>query len=250
MRSPLENLLWLARELGLDSRQLVVPGEGVVSVRATPGRILVSVPEAPLARLAPEEVVECQVDRLGLLFDAPMNDASGNSLRETRVDPSGAMPGIDAVLHSWLLGLEGVHCVAQLHPTACLQVLCSPGVERFVEHRMFPAEVAAYGTQLVYAPYSDPGIPMAREIRSKVSIYLRRSHGVSPRLVLAQNYGLFALGATPEAVLRTAMTVEKAAAVFVGASRLGGPQFLNLQQIMRLEGGRPSEAPRASLIRL
>jgi rhamnose utilization protein RhaD (predicted bifunctional aldolase and dehydrogenase) len=100
---------------------------------------------------------------------------------------------------------------------------------------MFPEEVRAFGAQAVYVPYSDPGAPLAREIVSRVDMSLRRVNGTMPRLILLQNIGILALGASVEAVLRTVMVADRAAAVFVGSSRLSGPLFLPRQQVTRLE---------------
>ena len=230
-----EKLLWLAAELGKEQRQLVILQEGCVSARTGPGRFLTKAEGAVLGSLVPAELTECEDAPLQTLFDMPQLDINHRVLREARVDPAAQPPGTEAVLHSWLLRLEGVSFAAQVHPVGCLQVLCSPAGERFADHRMFPEEVFAFGSQAVHVPYSDPGIPMAREIRSKMVLNLRRNRGRAPSLILVQNFGIYALGATAESVLRIVLTAEKAAQVFVGASRLGGPVFLPPQQIVRLE---------------
>ena len=58
------------------------------------------------------------------------------------------------------------------------------------------------------------------------------------------------LGVTLEVLdLGTMLMAEKAARVFIGASRIGGPLFLPPQYVARLEG-RSEEGPRASTIKL
>ncbi len=244
-----EKLVWLAHEIGRETLQLVVPGEGSVSVRGDDGTMMVSEAGALLSRISPGDLALCELSKLEAMFEMPLHDANASYLRSTLRDPSRNPPGIDAVLHAWLLRLEGVNFVAQLNPIACLQVLCSPGGERFAEHRLFPSEVQAFGGSAVHVPYSDVGIQLAREVRSKVTMNQQRHKGVTPRLVLIQNTGIIAMGPTAESVLRTVFVAEKAAAVFVGSSRLGGPVFLSLQQVARLDAPEGS-VPRSSLIRL
>jgi len=186
MTSIVEQLVWLAREVGRESLQLVVPGDGTVSASSAKDRLFVSPANVFLNRLESDAVAECDAGKLLELFDMP--DSGATLLRQSQVDPNRNAPGIDAVLHAWLLQLEGVQFVAQLNPTACLQVLCSPGGERFAGHRMFPGEVTAFGSQAVYVPYSDVGILLAREVRSKVMLSQRRNQGQVPRLVMIQNY--------------------------------------------------------------
>jgi rhamnose utilization protein RhaD (predicted bifunctional aldolase and dehydrogenase) len=248
MTSSHEKLLWLAHEIGRPTAQLVVPGEGTVSARSTtPGRILTTAAGGFLDRIDEGDTTECEARKLEGLFEMPLLDSKTNLLAETQLDPAARLPAQDAVLHAWLLGLDGVNFVAQVHPTSCLQVLCSQGAERFSDHRLFPSEIMAFGAQATYVPYSEPGIPLAREIRSKVMLTQRRNQGQNPRLVLVQNYGLVAMGATAEATLRVALVAEKAAAVFVGSSRLGA-QFLPTQQIVRIEM-RIADNTRPSLIK-
>ncbi len=249
MTTPHEKLHWLAAEIGKDHRRLVVMNEGCVSARTVPGRLLTKAGGAVLGMLQAGDLTECDSGRLQSMFDLPLFEANDRFLHEAQIDPAGRPPGTEAVLHSWLLQQEGVNFVAQVHPEGCLQVLCSPAAERFADHRMFPGEVVAFGAQAVYVPYSDPGIPLAREIRSKVILSMRRNQGRTPGLVMVQNCGIYALGSTAESVLRIVLTAEKAAHVFVGASRLGGPVFLPLQQVGRLEQ-RTDETPRPSLIKL
>lgn len=64
-----------------------------------------------------------------------------------------------------------------------------------------------------------------------------------PRLILLQNHGLIALGATAPAVLSTVLMANKAATIFSGAAAMGGPTFLLPQHIDRITL-RPDETHR------
>ena len=63
-----------------------------------------------------------------------------------------------------------------------------------------------------------------------------------PRVILLENHGLIALGATPEAVLAATLMAVKAAEIFASAAAISGgdPQFLTAAQVERI-AGRPDE---------
>jgi ribulose-5-phosphate 4-epimerase/fuculose-1-phosphate aldolase len=77
---------------------------------------------------------------------------------------------------------------------------------------------------------------------------MEREGGV-PRLILLQNHGVIALGPTPQAVLATILMASKAAAIFMGAAAMGGPNFLNPQHVERI-AGRPDEAYRQRQLKM
>jgi rhamnose utilization protein RhaD (predicted bifunctional aldolase and dehydrogenase) len=118
-------------------------------------------------------------------------------------------------------------------------VLCSPRARDFAERRLFPDEVVCCGAASVFVPYTDPGIPLAREIKERTLLFLKQ-FGHTPRLILLQNHGLIAIGPTPEAVLSCIRMATKAAEIFVGAAALGGPNFMSLKDIERI-ASRPDE---------
>ena len=64
------------------------------------------------------------------------------------------------------------------------------------------------------------GAPLAKAICEGVQQHMQEE-GLPPKLVLLQNHGIIALGATSEAVLAITLMPEKAAAIFVGAAALG-----------------------------
>lgn len=248
---PLDDLLWLAHQIGRDPHGLVLLSEGNVSARIDDERFLIKSTGACLGELIPADVTECNTQAMLKIMEMPLLDAVSlhQAISAAQTDPNGRRASFESTFHAFLLTLPGVQFVAHCHPDALLQILCSPAAERFAEHRMFPEEVEYVGAQSVYVPYTDPGVPLAREIRSKMQLAQRRTQNRPARLILLQNHGVIALGSTARAVLGTLLMAEKAARVFVGAARLGGPLFLPPQHIARLEG-RGEEAQRASTIRL
>src|SRR6185436_4840943 len=158
------------------------------------------------------------------------------------VGETGRKPSIESLFHGWLLTLREVNFVGHCHPLTANQVLCSPRAHDFAERRLFPDEVVCCGPASVFVPYSDPGLPLAREIVERTNQFMERQ-GQPPRLILLQNHGVIALGKTPNAVLSCILMASKAAAIFVGAAALGGPNFLTPDHVQRI-AGRPDEAYR------
>jgi len=68
-------------------------------------------------------------------------------------------------------------------------------------------------------------------------------------MVLMQNHGIITLGGTWQAVLSGLLMAEKAAKIFVGAAVLGGPIFMNDENVDRI-AGRPDEAYRQRALKL
>lgn len=240
----------LSRELGRDERQLAILGEGNTSVRVAEGRFAVKASGASLARLEAGDLTVCDMAPVLALLDRKQwtDSQVGEALLESRVDPKAKRPSIEAVFHAWLLTLPGVHFVGHTHPLAVNQILCSPRARDFSERRMFPDEVVVCGPASVFVPYTDPGVALAREIRDRTRAY-QEKHGGLPRLILLQNHGLIAMGATAESVLAATLMADKAAAIFMGAAAQGGPVFLTPQHVERI-AGRADEAYRQQQLKL
>lgn len=237
-------LLELSHEIGREDRGFALLGEGNTSARLSATQFAVKASGARLATLRLEEVTVCDSTRLLALLDRKHlpDEVIEKALLEARVDPQARQPSIEVLFHAWLLTLEGVHFVGHAHPVHIVQILCSPRARDFAEHRMFPDEIVCCGPASVYVPYADPGLPLAWQIRERTKDFLRE-HGQAPRLILLQNHGVIALGATPRAVLGALLMAEKAARIFVGAAAMGGPTFLLPQHVERITA-RPDEAAR------
>jgi rhamnose utilization protein RhaD (predicted bifunctional aldolase and dehydrogenase) len=240
------DLLWLSHEMGREDRDLVILSEGSTSAKIDNDRYWVKASGARLSSLSADDVVQCHLPRSQGLLEKSFLDAKEfeTELLGVRTDGTAKKPSTELMFHSWLFGLEGVRFIAHAHPITVNQVLCSPQAEAFAQQRMLPDEIIACGAQSVYVPYADPGVPLAREIRAKVTLFMRRSFGRVPRLILLQNHGVIALGAAADSVLATLLMAEKAARVFVGAAILGGPVFMQAHQVQRIE--KPPEDARSA----
>jgi rhamnose utilization protein RhaD (predicted bifunctional aldolase and dehydrogenase) len=129
-----------------------------------------------------------------------------------------------------------------------MQVLCSPRAQDFAQNRLMPDEIVCCGVASVFVPYTDPGVKLARVIRSQTEQFIK-THQRQPRIILMQNHGVIALGGTWQAVLSAMLMVEKAAKIFVGAAALGGPVFINRENVVRI-AGRPDELYRQRALKL
>ena len=92
------------------------------------------------------------------------------------------------------------------------------------------------------------GTYWSSDIRREVVAFVRRT-GRDPKVILLQNHGIIAVGASPKAVLGSLLMAEKAAEIFVGAAALGGPVFLTAAQCERI-AGRPDEHYRQKVLGL
>ena len=236
LKDPLAELLWLSHELGRESRGLALPGEGSVSARLDALNFGIRASSTSLHDAQMENVCRCQVKEMATFLDSQGADAGELQQALSRYAGEGNVrPTTEALFHACLHQLEGVQFVGHCHPEACLQILCSPAAERFAECRMYPDEILATGPQSVLVPYVEPGAPLAREVRAKVDHYMRRHFGRVPRIVLMQNHGIAAIGASAQSVLTALLMVEKAARIFVGASRMGGPVFMTQAMVTRID---------------
>jgi rhamnose utilization protein RhaD (predicted bifunctional aldolase and dehydrogenase) len=239
---PVARLLELSHQLGREDRKLAILGEGNTSTRVSDATFVVKASGSNLATLSPLGVSECRFADLATLLDrkAMTDVAIDEALFAARVDANAKKPSVEAIFHAYLLTLPGVNFVGHTHPVTVNQLLCSKYARVFAKRRTFPDEVVCCGVESVFVPYTDPGLKLAQAIRSAVVAYIKRL-ARPPRVILLENHGLIALGATPEAVMAATLMGAKAAEIFVGAAAIGGmPRFLTPAQVARI-AGRPDE---------
>ena len=235
-------LLDLSHQLGREDRKLAILGEGNTSARVSDTTFVVKASGSNLATLAPAGVTECRfADLLPLLKAKSMTDAAiDEALFASRVTADARKPSVEAIFHAYLLTLPGVNFVGHTHPIAVNQLLCSKHARNFARRRTFPDEIVCCGVESVFVPYTDPGLKLAQAMQRAVVAYIKRLSR-PPRVILLENHGFIALGATPESVLASTLMGAKAAEIFVGTAAIGGsPRFLTTAQVVRI-AGRPDE---------
>ncbi len=239
---PLHRLLELSHQLGREERRLAILGEGNTSVRVSPDTFLVKASGSNLATLSDVGVTECNFSALLPLLDkkAMTDEAIDAALFAARLSTDAKKPSVEAIFHAYLLTLPGVNFVGHTHPIAVNQLLCSKHARTFAKRRLFPDEIVCCGVESVFVPYTDPGLKLAQAIRAAVVAFIERL-ARAPRVILLENHGFIALGATPESVLAATLMGAKSAEIFVGAAAAGDqPRFLTAAKVARI-AGRPDE---------
>jgi rhamnose utilization protein RhaD (predicted bifunctional aldolase and dehydrogenase) len=237
-RSRRQAMLSLSHELGREERKLAILGEGNTSARLSDRTFVVKASGSSLASLGNSDVCECRFDRLLPLLDArsPGDSAIHEALLSSRVDAGEKKPSVEVLFHAYLLTLPRVHFVGHTHPTTVNGLLCSGHARTFARRRLFPDEVVCCGMESVFVPYADPGLKLAQAIRRAVVAYVKRLRR-TPRVLLLENHGFIAVGATAESVLATTLMGSKAAEIFAAAAAISGtPRFLPRSQVIRIAG--------------
>ncbi len=237
----ISRMLDLSHQLGREERKLAILGEGNTSARLSGDTFVVKASGSNLATLGEKGIAVCRFDGLLPLLDrkALTDPAIDEALYAARVDPSSRKPSVEAMFHGWLLTLPGINFVGHTHPVTVNRILCTKRARTFATRRLCPDEIVCCGAEFALVPYIDPGLKLAQGIRRAVVAYIKRLSR-PPRVILLENHGLIALGATPEAVLAATLMADKAAEIFAGAAVLGGPRFLSSAVAARI-AGRPDE---------
>jgi rhamnose utilization protein RhaD (predicted bifunctional aldolase and dehydrogenase) len=244
MNEKISALVQLSHEIGREDRRLAILGEGNTSVKLDANQFAIKASGCCLNTLTEADVTICDSEKmLALLDHRSLDDETiDEALFDARIDAHAKKPSTESMFHAWLLSLDGVNFVGHCHSLAANQILCSPRGRDFAERRLFPDEIVCCGAASVFVPYVDPGLPLGREIRERTKEFLKKQ-GCVPRLILLQNHGIIALGATANGVLACLLMAAKAAEIFLGAATLGGPIFLTPHHVERITL-RPDEAYR------
>ena len=244
----LQQLVDMSRTLGDPAHDYAILGEGNSSARIDTESFWVKASGAEMRTIDANGFVQIRFDRvLSMLeFEELTDDQIKEGLNGARVDPKAtARPSVETVLHALILQLgnryEGaqVNFVGHTHPTAVNAILCSQRAEEAIAGRLFPDEIVYCGPAPVFIPYIDPGLPLARAVRDAIDEYLDE-YKETPKVVLMQNHGLFALGKTASEVENITAMYVKTARVILGAYNLGGPRFMTPQAVERIHT-RPDE---------
>jgi rhamnose utilization protein RhaD (predicted bifunctional aldolase and dehydrogenase) len=243
-----ESLIRLARELGREERGWAILGEGNASARVDEETFLVKASGSSLGTLKQEDVVECKAKPLlDLMSRRTATDEQVEAvLFESRIDGAGKKPSIESIFHAYLLTLPGIEYVGHTHAPSVNTILCSPRAREFAVRRIFPEEVVCCGSESLFVPYADPGLKLARAIRSAVTSYHKRKK-IYPRVILLQNHGIITIGGSTQAVLVAMMMADKAASIWLGASVLGGPVFMPKHQVDRIASRLDEEVRRREM---
>jgi rhamnose utilization protein RhaD (predicted bifunctional aldolase and dehydrogenase) len=245
----LSDLVAMSNALGAPDAHCAILGEGNTSARQDADTFYVKGSGCSLQSMIDSDFVHLRFDRILTLMDGPPADEARikSVYEQAKVDPTHTRrPSVETLFHAVLLGYPGVAVVAHTHPTAINALTCSPKWDELLSGRLFPDEAVVLGRDSVFVPYVDPGVVLARTIKSGVDAY-RSRYQENPKVVYMQNHGVIALAANiTEARNITAMAV-KAAQIRLGAVSAGGISRLSAEVIDHLLA-RPDEKYRAKAL--
>jgi rhamnose utilization protein RhaD (predicted bifunctional aldolase and dehydrogenase) len=153
---------------------------------------------------------------------------------------------VETFLHSICLREPGVSWTGHTHTTSVLSILASVrGTEPFRRH-VCPDAIVVCGRQVLAIPYLNPGLELSLAVRDGLAAF-RAEHGKPPKVILMQNHGPVALGASSKEVLNIMLMLDKWARVLLGAFAAGGPTFLSDEDAEKIDS-RLDEAYRRKMI--
>jgi len=245
----LRELISMSRSLGRPEKRYAILGEGNTSARIDAETFFVKASGAQLGEADEGAFVEVKASVVLEALEHPemSDDEVRRMLEQARVNTGDkARPSVETVLHAHLYNYEGINFVAHTHPTEVCKLLCSQRAEELTAGALFPDGIVACGPRPGFVPCVDPGVPLAVEVRRRVEDFADRE-GELPRVILLQNHGMIALGATAQTVEAITDTYVKIAEVILGACLAGGPRFLAPREVRRIHT-RPDEAYRRRFI--
>lgn len=245
----LRQLIEMSRSLGVESKGFVILGEGNTSARVDDKTFYVKGSGTHLGTIGEEGLVEVYTSRVLEMLDGPdLSDSEiKDRLRAAMVNPQGPyLPSIETVFHGFLLSLPDVNFVGHTHPISVNSIMCSKGWKEYTMERLFPDEIVCCGIAPAHVEYTDPGVTLARKIKSRAEEYIEK-YSVRPKAILMQNHGLIAMGTTAKEVEAITMMWDKTAKVLAGTFNFGGPSCMTPKHVDRIYT-RPDEAQRKRLI--
>lgn len=248
MNETREKLLRLSREIGREERRLAILGEGNTSASLGDGTFLVKASGSSMATLESGDLTRVRLDvALAALDDPSLNDSGVREVLESsRVDPAAKLPSVETFLHAVCLAEGGAKWVGHCHAESVLSILATPhGAAPFLKH-IFPDAIVVCGRHVAVVPYIDPGLELARAFRRSLQAHME-NHGSAPKVVLLENHGPVALGASDKEVLNILLMLDKWARILVNTLAMGGPRFLPESMSDRIES-RPDEHYRRAQI--
>ena len=184
----LQELVALSRRFGTDP-EFARGGGGNSSVKVD-GVLYIKPSGTSLAALTPESVIALDMAPLmELLNSSPERKVAGGTDEVMQVavaarigEADDRRPSVELLFHSLLPERFVLHT----HPTTVNAVTCAQrGAE--VSERLF-------GSTVLWIPYTDPGLPLARAIRDARAGHEERTGTAAPQAMFLQNHGLIVTG--------------------------------------------------------
>jgi rhamnose utilization protein RhaD (predicted bifunctional aldolase and dehydrogenase)/NAD(P)-dependent dehydrogenase (short-subunit alcohol dehydrogenase family) len=230
----LDEVVGLSHRFGADP-EFARGGGGNSSVKAD-GVLYIKPSGTSLGELTPESLIALDIKPLLELLDrSPDRPVAGGTDEVFEVAvaarigvPDDRRPSVECLFHALL----SERFVLHTHPTTVNALTCAKHGE----------EIAArlFGNAVLWVPYTDPGLPLARAIRDARRRHEERTNSAAPRVMLLANHGLIVTGDSPS-------EIEETSAGLVAAvkAHLAGLPPISWGEVERLE-----PEPARSLLRV
>ncbi|GMV91008.1 MAG: hypothetical protein AMXMBFR82_07860 [Candidatus Hydrogenedentota bacterium] len=236
MSNIMQQLVDMSRYLGDPSKGYAMLGEGNTSARIDDDSFYVKASGTTLSTIDESGFVAVSISKVTAILDDPSagDEDVSRVFKEALLDPKETRrPSVEAMLHAILLRVPEYNFIGHTHPVYTNAILCSKRAEEAASGRIFPDQVVSMKHKSVWIPYVDPGLVLAREVKTRFEQYVE-AEGVLPSAILMQNHGLITMGGSPKAVTSCTDMAEKSSQIIVGTYALGGPRFMEPHDVDRI----------------
>ena len=183
-QSLVEELISVANSFGADP-EYSRAGGGNASVKVD-GILHIKPSGVPLATLAATDLVPLRIEVLlgALRSDEPVEgDPVRAAAAKAQVGDAGARrPSVEILFHALIPEALVLHT----HPLVANAVTCNTDAEALLDQLL--------GDEAVLVPYTDPGVPLAREVERVRNAYTARTGRSAPGITLLGNHGIIVSG--------------------------------------------------------
>jgi len=184
-------------------------GGGNASVKVD-GILRIKPSGVPLATLTAEDLVGLRNDVLlaALHSDEPVaGDPVRAAAEQALVDaPGGRRPSVEILFHALIPDALVLHT----HPLVANALTCNTDAAALAERLL--------GDDAVLVPYTDPGVPLAREVERCRQEYTGRTGRPAPGITLLGNHGIIVSGNSAAEVTERARRLTAAVAAAIDAT--------------------------------
>ena len=209
-----EELISVANTFGADP-EYSRAGGGNASVKVD-GVLHIKPSGVPLATLTASDLVGLRIDVLldALRSDDPVDGdpVQAAAARALVHAPGGRRPSVEILFHALIPDALVLHT----HPLVANALTCNTDAAALVERLL--------GDEAVFVPYTDPGVPLAREVERARDAHTARTGRPAPGITLLGNHGIIVSGNSAAELTERAdrLTATIAAAIESGPTTGSG----------------------------
>jgi rhamnulokinase len=203
-RALLDQVVELSRRFGGDPE--FARGGGGNSSGKAEGILWIKPSGVSLASLTADSLMPLVLEPLLAVLEREDEQDAGAGSEEVlgigmaaRLSPSdNRRPSVECLFHALLPEPIVIHT----HPTTVNALTCA------ARGREIAADL--FGDTVLWIPYVDPGLPLARRIAEERRLHAARTGRAPPAVMLLQNHGLIVAGASPSEIMERSARVADA----------------------------------------